>query len=432
MLKRKSMYGLEIEMFTLNEEGKLVNGASDILNAVKGKKIERYVRKELSQCMIELGAKEKRTIRECGLAFIENLEELVEIGESIGYRFLPLGCHPGREIPKLHTNVWYDGKKAVLGKDVVKEGRISGFHFHYSLPEGIVGKETEMIKRIGRSKAGSIFIQQYNFLGACDPAILTFCQSTPIWMGINWAKDCRVLIYRDLKATKADKVLRGIHYYLPLFGSFPGYEFTVEDIRVMAEKRKTEWLKLLEQKNYPTNEIAGYPTLKFMWGPLRVNKIGTYEYRGPDMNNPSVIFSASRLLYHALKAIEKRQLDVLPSDIGIEEPFVLEDDTIYVPPHATLRHLEHQSVLHGFESEGVHKYCSNLYSLVEKLAKAKKHPLLKEMIDSKKTVSDEILDMVKKNGYDINAEIPEDMLNHISLYYADKLSSELKNARKIL
>ena len=199
----------------------------------------------------------------------------------------------------------------------------------------------------------------------------------------------------------------------------------------MADNRKAQWLKLLEQKEYPTNEIAGVPSLKFMWGPLRVNKIGTYEYRGPDMTHLPVIFSASRLLYHALKAIEKRQLEVVPSDIGIEEPFLLEDYTVYVPPHSTLRGLEYQSVVNGFESEDVHKYCRGLINLVEKLTK-NKVPLMAKMIEEKKTVSDEILDMVKKNGYDINGEIPEDMMNHIALYHANRLSSELDNARKAL
>lgn len=430
-LKRKSMYGLEIEMFTLNEEGKLVNGAKDILNAVRGKKIEKYVRKEISQCMVELGAKEKRSIRECGRAFIEHVEDLVEVSQEAGYRLLPLGCHPGRVLPKLQTNVWYDGKRAVLGDNVFTEGRISGFHFHYTLPEGIVEKHTEMIKTVGRAKAVDIFIQQYNFLHACDPAMITFCQSTPFWMGYNWGKDCRVLVYRDMRTTKGEKSLRGMHYYIPMFGSLPGYEFTLQDIRVMADSRKAQWLKILEQKGHPTNEIAGFPTLKFMWGPLRVNKVGTYEYRGPDMNHPAIIFSTSRLLHNLLKAIEKKQVEVKPSDIGIEEPFVLEDNTIYVPPFSTLKHLEQQSALHGLDSEEVYKYCSNLFSLMSKLTR-RKIPLLKKMLDTKRTISDEILEMVKKNGYDTNEEVPEDMLNHVALYHANKLPSEIDNARKML
>jgi hypothetical protein len=234
-----------------------------------------------------------------------------------------------------------------------------------------------------------------------------------------------------MKVTKGDDIFTGIHYYLPMFGSLPNYEFTLHDIRVMSEQRKTEWLKMLEQKKFPTNEIACLPTLKFVWGPLRVNKIGTFEYRGPDMNHPDVIFSVSSLLYHLLRSIEKKQIEVEPSDIGVNEPFVLEDKTIYVPPHAHLEHLQHQSVVHGFDSDVVEDYCSALLNLADKLPGKPRHlGRVKEMFKKRKTVSDEILDMVKKNGYNKNEEVPEDMLNHIALYHANRLSSEVENVRK--
>jgi len=431
VLRRKSMYGLEMELITLDSEGKLVNGAPEIIEAAEGKNLSRYVRKEISKTLIELGAKEKRTVRETASSFLEIIQDTVELAEKLGYHLLPLGTHPGRDMPKLHRTSWYDAKKAVLGENTYKEGRICGFHFHYTLPEGIVQKSTESIKSVGRSTARDIFLQQYNFLVAADPAILTFCQSTPFWMGVHWAKDCRVLVYRDLKTAKGDQVLRGIHYYLPLFGALPNYEFTLQDIRVMADARKAQWLKMLEQKKFPTNEIACFPTLKFMWGPLRVNKIGTFEYRGPDMNHPDVVFSTSDLLVHLLKRIEKKQIDVQPSDIGISEPFLFEDNTIYVPPHSTLKHLEQQSVVHGFDSNTVHDYCSRLLALADKLpGKPKYLGRVRQMVKEKKTVSDEILDMVRKNGYDINEEVPEDMMNHVALYHASKISSEIADLRK--
>ena len=157
-LRRKSMYGLEIEMFTLDNEGKLVSGATNLLKAVEGKKLGKYVKKELSKSMIELGAKEKRKVSDSANAFLENLGELLEIAEKLDYRILPLGCHPAETTPKLHTSEWYDAKKVVLGKDVIKEASICGFHFHYTLPEGILHKDTEMIKSVRRSKARDIFL----------------------------------------------------------------------------------------------------------------------------------------------------------------------------------------------------------------------------------------------------------------------------------
>lgn len=432
-LKRKSMMGLEIELFTLNTEGKLVDGAPEILKAVEGTRISKFVKKELSKAMVELIAKENRSIRQCAEDLMANLQELVDISGKAGYRLLPLGAHPGREIPKLHATSWYDSKKAVLGKDTVKEGRICGFHYHYTLPEGIVGKTSERIKSVKRSHARDVFLQQYNFLVSIDPAALAFCASSPFWMGRHWAKDSRVLIYRDFKVVKGAESLAGIHYYLPAFGAIPSYEFTLQDLRVMADAKKTKWLALLEQQGYPTNEIAGYPTLKFMWGPLRVNKIGTFEYRGLDMNRPEVIFSISSLLTFALRAIEGKGLEVLPSDIGIDEPFALEDDIIYVPPHSTLKYLELQSVVRGFDADSVYKYCSSLLGLVDKITDrgdSSNLRVVRGMLKDRRSVSDEMLELVRKNGYDLEEEVPEDMMNHVALYEANKFSSGLGAATK--
>jgi hypothetical protein len=432
-LKRKSMFGLEVELFTMDTEGRLANGADEIFKAAEGKKMAKYLKPEFSKSMVELCAKENRSVSDCIGSFMENLEDLVELAEKIGYRLLPLGCHPGRTIPKVRSNTWYDAKKAVIGKDIVRAGRVCGFHFHYTLPEGIVEKQTERIKTVGRSRARDVFLQQYNFLLAADPALLTFCQCSPFWMGTHWGKDCRVLVYRDMMITKGANSLQGVHYYVREFGSLPHYELTLQDLRVMADEKKSGWLRLLEQNEFPTNEIASYPSLKFMWGPLRVNKIGTFEYRGPDMNHPDVIFSASSLLMFALRAIEQQELEVFPSDIGIEEPFVLEDNVIYIPPYATVKYLERRSVLEGFESEATRRYCSSLLRLVDRISgegKSSNLKILKKMLTERKTVSDEILDMVKKNGYSLEEEVPEDMLNHAALHQATKFSSQLSANRK--
>jgi len=431
-LRRISQYGLETEMLTIDSEGKLVEGGPAVIKAAKKSRIAKYVEKELSKAQVELLAKEKRSVKAVASAYLDNLHELVETAKKEGYHLLPLGTHPGRVVPKLERNDWYDSLRMVLEEDVFTEGRICGFHFHYTLPEGIVARDTQQIKTVRRSQAREIFLQQYNFLLAADPAILTFCQSSPFWMGYNWGKDCRVLLYRDMRVDRGPKSLHGMHYHIPIFGALPSYEFTLEDIRVMADTRKTEWLRLLEKKRFPTNKIAGIPALKFMWGPIRVNRIGTFEYRGPDMNRPQIVFMASRLLVYMLKAIEKMELSVLPSDIGADEPFILEDDTIYVPPHSTLKYLEKQSVVSGFDSQSVRKYCSSLFSLMEKVSKkrrVKRLTPLKKMIEDRKSVSDEILAMVKKNGYKLDEEVPEDMLNHVALYYADKLPEDIEAAK---
>lgn len=426
-VQRKSMVGLEVEFFVINDKGKPVNESDKILRHFEGKRLAKYIKPEISKGMLELVASPNRSIRECATAFMENLAELAEGTEKLGLKLLPAGAHPGKDSPILRKSLWYDAKKTVLGMgDAKREGKICGFHFHYTLPEGIVEKESQMIKSLKRSKTREIFLQQYNFLVAADPVMLTFCQSSPLWDCRYYAKDTRVLIYRDMQLRRGMLDIHGLHYYLPMFGGLPKYEFTLADLRIMADMRKTEWLKMLEAKHFPTNEIAGYPTLKFMWGPLRVNKIGTFEYRGPDMNNPLNIFSTMSLLRYGLEAIEKHEYEALPSDIGIDEPFELEDDVIYLPPHARLKYLEFRSITEGFESINVHRYSSAFLNLVEEISGKKKSKNLepvKKMLKEKKTVSDEIIALVKKNGYSLEGELPEEMVNYIALYQANKFYS---------
>lgn len=432
-LKRKAMIGLEVELFTLDSEGKLVNEADKVIDTVKGKKVAEMVRPECAKTMLEIGTNPKIKIKESALEFLEDFRDVVELAQKEGVHLLPLGTHPGREMPQMRTSSWYDCQQVLLGKDELKKGgKVSGFHYHYTLPEGILEKKTKYIKAVGRSAARNVFLHQYNFLIATDPAVLTFCQSSPVWFGKHYAKDCRVLFYRDF-SLGSDPSIHGMYYYHPLLGGLPNYEFTLQDLRVMADKRKAEFLRLLESKEYPTNEIAPFPSLKFMWGPMRVNKIGTFEYRGPDMNHPDIIFTVTSLLTSALRAIEKKDLKAMPSDIGIEEPFLLEDGVIHLPPHSTLKYLEYQSTLGGFESSEIKTYCTRLYDLVIKIsgkAKSRNLELIRKMLKNGKTVSDEILDMIKKNGCDLKEEIPEDLLNHIALYHADKLSKSFDSLEK--
>lgn len=435
-VQRKSMVGLEVEFFMINDKGIPINAADKILKHFEGKRLGKYLMPEFAKGMLELTASPRRSIKECALAFMGNAMELAEETEKLGIKLLPLGVHPGKYSPVMRSGLWYDAKKTMVGPENAKKGgKVCGFHFHYTLPERIIAKDTQMIKSLKRSKAREIFLQQYNFLVASDPAILTFCQSSPVWDGFHYGKDTRVIAYRERKVTRGVRELEGMHYLFPLFGALPHYELTLDDLRVLADSRKNEYLKLLGQKSFPTNEIAAHPTLKFMWGPLRVNKIGTFEYRGPDMNHPMHIFSVISLLRYALEAIEKHEYEVRPSDIGVDEPFELEDDVIYVPPYTRVKHLEYRSITDGFESAEVRKYTSALLDLVVKISgngKSKNLELIKKMLKEKKSVSDDILELIRKNGYSLDEELPEDILNYVALYQSEKFSSELEAAIKKL
>lgn len=426
---------MEVEFTTVNENGEMVNKAKDILEYSEGRSIFKHLRKELGKHMIELASTPSSDFDIFASMFLKDIENLSDYAAKHGCQLLPLGTHPGTKIPDIVPDIWYNAKAAALGIESIRnEAKVCGTHIHYTLPKGIVGKQ-KRIKGIKRSMAKDLFLNQYNFLIAVDPATITFCQSTPFWYGINYAKDCRTAGYRDFRVIKNGKTIEGAYYQTPLLGGLPKYEFTLQDIRVIADQRKNEWLKLIASKKYPTNEIATYPTLRFMLGPLRVNKVGTFEYRGLDMNIPDITFGIAALLRHLLEAIEKLELVTMPSDIGISEPFKLEDDIVYLPPHSSVKYVEFLSTVHGFESKNVYNYCKKLLKLLLQISDLGKNDKaldrIKRMLSERKTTSDEILELAKKNGHDISKQLPEDFLNYIALYYAKQLPKKIDETRRI-
>lgn len=428
--------GMEVEFFTINEKGELEPKGDELYRiSKKHEELSRQLHEEVSYSMIEMGSTPNRKLKQLELDSLRNIKNLIETGEERGIKLLPLGCYPGRRKPKLKSKPRYNMQSFLLENFKEYIGRICGFHFHYSLPKGIVGKKTKKVKQVSYSKEKDIFLNQYNFLIATDPACTTFCQSSPLVYGKNYAKDCRTILYRDMSIPDE---IRGLWADYPLFGGLPNYEFTLEDIKNASIKRKNTIAELLHAKGYLTKEITNEvffsPELRFMWGPIRVNQVGTIEYRGLDMNLPSYLFSVSYLIKLALDAIKEEELKVLPSDIGLKEPFKIEDGTVYLPPFSIVKSLEYLGSRYGLDNSSVYDYCSALFDFVVKIPKKKEMrrlKIIKKMLEKKKTVSDEILELVKKNGYDPQ-DVPDEFIRYLNLYYSKKLEDEVEKRIKLL
>jgi len=431
---KKTSVGLEVEFFTINSEGKLVEKADELLKILReNKRIGYHMKEEISHSVIEMGATPKRKVRATAVNFLKNLQKMVEITEENDIYLVPLGCYPAKSNHRLRKKHWYDSQEFLLGKkNFAKEIRMCGFHFHYSLPQGIVGKKTESIKPLRKSYAKDVFLNQYNFAIAMDPVCITLGQSSPFYEGEYIGKDCRALLYRDMAVE--GKFEGAYHAELSLIGSLPNYQFTLEDIRWNSARRKNVYLDMLKKREFPIKELATVPELKFMWGPLRVNKIGTLEYRGIDMNHPEYLFGAAAVFKLALEEIKNQELQVLPSDIGIKEPFKIEDGIVYVPPFSTVKSMELLSGMYGLDNSEVHNYCKKLYDFLKKnnskKINTKMYDIVRKILDKKKTLSDEILDMIKKNGY-TPENVPDDFLRYIASYQAKKLGEGVKKSLKL-
>ena len=429
-------FGFETEFFIIDEEGNLINKSDDVINLLKDKKrIYNQLRKEAVYSMLEFGAYPGRKLKKVELRYLENLRTTIDLCGEEGIKLLPLTGYPAKSRPKMNINPWYAMQAKFFGKQKFSRAMLCAFHFHYSLPKGLVEKSTTQLRSLRYSRAREIFLNQYNFLIAADPACITFCQSSPFIEGEHFAKDARTLLYRDMVLEEKGKKIYGLYAEYPLFGGLPNYEYTLADLRKMSAERKEAFLAILHSKGMDLPpKVLKRSNLRFMWGSVRINRVGTIEYRGTDMNHPSYIFSTAYLLKLALNTIKSQNLQMLPSDIGLKEPFKREGDVVYLPPFSRVKSIEKCSTLYGFESKRVHNYCSALFNFVVKNAKRKNMKKLKtisKMLREKKTVSDEILKFVRKKGYKPD-DVPNEVLKEVALVHSARLSKDVDETIKLL
>lgn len=424
VVRKNALVGIESEFFTVNKEGKLLNKADRIIDLLKNTKVAGFIQEEIGHSMLEINSKPEKNIGILAVNYLKQLKDVIKTAEKEEIFLLPLGCYPAKSKPRIRKRSWYKNQSAVLGKkNFHYVTKICGLHFHYTLPKGIVGSE-ERIKSLQRSYAKDIFLNQYNFMIAADPACITFAQSSPFVDGKHIAKDSRTLIYRDMSIKNG---VHGLYSTHPILGGLPNYEFTLEDLRHLASKRKNLYLDILYEKGVPVKDAIFYPELKFMWGPLRVNKIGTLEYRGMDITLPGYVFAVAALLRTALRGIMELNLQVLPSDIGEKEPFKIEDQIVYLPPFSIVKSTEFLSTVYGFENSSVYSYCEAFFRFVSKISEGEEKEqfsFIKDMLKKKKTLSDEILGLVKKNGYSPD-DVPDEFLQYVAVYYARLLEKDI-------
>ncbi|MBD3389341.1 hypothetical protein GF415_00075 [Candidatus Micrarchaeota archaeon] len=243
------------------------------------------------------------------------------------------------------------------------------------------------------------------------------------------------MLYRDMALEEKGKKIYGLFEQHPLFGGLPNYEYTLADLRNMSAKRKRKFIEMMHAKGLEVPaKLQDRSDLRFMFGAVRVNRVGTIEYRGTDMNYPSYLLATSYLIKLAFDEIKKQNLQMLPSDIGLTEPFKREGDTVYLPPFYQVKRLERCSTLRGLASKPVTEYSSALFSFVLRTAKRKDRKRLEpisRMLQQKKTVSDEILDYVKKQGHGLG-KVPNEILRGVALDSSERLSIDVEKTIKML
>ncbi len=430
---KKSLTGMEIELSTLNEKGEMIFEADKLIKKVKKENKNVDIVKECSKNMIEIRAYPSTKVSNTALDILNSLQVILEVAEKNDIVLFPHGTYPGKFVPKLRNDKWYQVKSAIIGrKAFLNAGLCFGYHNHYTLPKGVFDQKTKFLKNLVKSKIKETLIDSYNLSIAMDPVLITFLQSSPFVQGRFIAKDSRVVIYRGGKSLKYDE---GLYSNLQYFGALPKYKHTLADLKLTLKSRYVQWKRLMTENGFNLNGITKQTNmLKFGWNPVIINRLGTLEQRGMDINHPKYIIGISMLLKLVLRKVQRDFLHVISSDIGINEPFKREGNILHIPPYAYLTNkLQMYAAYEGLENKEIVNLCRRFLNFAKSCTKKEYEPILKpifDMFSQRTTVSDKIIKRFRKMGYGKKDIIPNKVCAEAALKSSNQLFNEIEKTKE--
>ena len=427
---KRSMTGFEIELFTINKKGYMINGADAVLKKLKS---SLSIKKECALNMIEIASYQNENVPYAMQYLIRELEELIYTAEKNKILLCPLGAYPGKFNPSMREDNPYKIKESIFGKKRWKiAGRCIGFHCHYTLPRGIFDNQLRVLKMLVRSKIKNSVVNSYNFLVAADPALTTFMQSSPFYQGNFIGKDSRLIMYRGGSHLNNPN---GLYANLEEFGGLPPYRLTALDMMDIVTNRFEKWKSYIKSLGLNIKVLSLYGSiLDTTWNPIKINPNETLEQRGMDMNQPAYIAGIGAIIKSVLQKLQEEYYAVVPSEIGIKEPFKVEGDTIYIPPYPYVRNgLQKLAAYTGLDNESVFYYCKRFLSFASSNMPRESLRLIepfKKMLAAKKTVSDEIIEFAKKKGY--KKHITNKFAAEIALEHSERLLKDVIAIKKVI
>jgi hypothetical protein len=429
-----SKVGLETEFHLIDDLGYISNKAPFLINELQKLNENIFVTEEIGRNMVEFGCYPDINTHNPMLNMINSIEKAIEICDKKKLSLYPFSTYPGKFEPVVTAKSKYNLKKKIFGEDKFKIlSRVTGFHHHYSLPKGIFDYEKKELKMTKRNKFARTLVSSYNFEIAIDPILLLFTQSSPFYQGEHLAKNCRSLVYRGGKKLK---YMDGAYSKFQQIGGLQPYKQTTTDLISSINKRILRWKRIVKKADPKVdfNSLYGYKS-DIGWNPVKINKHGTLEDRGMDINMLSIISGVSVILKEVLERIHRDFLEVLPADFAMDEPFKIEGGIIYVPPHTHIRNkLQPASIYQGYSNKNIYEYTKKFMNLIKSYVPNTNYntiiPII-DMVENKCSMSDKIFKYAKHKGYlDENNRIDNESAAKLALHYADKFKPDLEKTKE--
>lgn len=427
--------GLEAELFVIDSSGAIAPGADDILAHADTLVRQHTITKECAKNIIELGSIPSDNRTQVVYSFLSELQLLHKAARDKGYWLLPLGTYPGAFAPTMRTDKRYQIQVEIFGKQrFLNAGRCCGFHCHYEMPKGVFDTEEKMLKSLHDSKHQEYLVHAFNTMVALDPVLTTFMQSSPFYQGKHLAKDSRVLVYRGGAELAYDKSL---YARSPNLGSLPPYVHTGANLISRVHERYQEWMTMLAATGIDEKDFPAYASiLQPNWSAVKVNAHGTLEQRGMDMSHLPVLLATGALIQIILQRVQDGDIQVVPHDSAMAQPFALERKKLYIAPDTYVKkHLQPAAIYEGLASDDVYKYCKRAVALAQELGTKRDAAALEslvEILSARTTVSDDILLYAKNAGHrDLDKTLPTSIAKDIALAHATQFEHDINTLVRV-
>jgi len=423
---KRSRSGMELEMQLLDVNGMIANKSDEFIPKIKQKYKEVDIAFEVAKNMVELRSLPKVKLKDSLPILFDSLAILLEEAEKQDLKLFGLSSYPGSYKPEIIKALRYTYQAKIFNNNYPSHiSKFTGYHYHYAMPRGVFNYKKKNINDLYNSKTKQCLIDSFNLLVAVDPATTTIMQSSPFVNQKFVAKDSRLLYWRS--ASEID-FYDSVFANFPEFVELPDYLWTLSDLQHKLKALDYKMKDLLQKAEVPQNFITKKKFLDLVWTVIKINKIGTLEYRGCDMNHPKYITGMAIMLKSIQRVIHQEPLSVEISDVAIKEPFKIEDDKVLIPPQNYVKFkLQPASARNGFEDPDVYNYTKRFFNFAKKYTNPEYLPLLKpikEMIDRKQTVSDILISRVKKKGYSLEDYLPASLCADIALKHSDQFAKE--------
>jgi len=436
-IQKTLRFGIEFELFTLDEKGYMINGADRLIARVKKNFQKIEIKKENKNKMIEIVTKPHTEVPDAMMLALDDFEKVTAAATEEKMILYAYGTYPGAFTPEITNDKRYLAEQKIIGKQrYLINGRCIGLHFHFSLPWGVFDNISKIIKPLTDSKHMQSMICLYNFCIAIDPALTTLSQSSPFYQGQRLGKDARATVYRGGKILNYPE---GLYANLPDFGALQRYKSTSTDIQEVLLDRFNDLKDLFKEFGYNISSFVRHRTiLGSSWNPVKINPHGTMEIRGADMNHPDVVIALAVLLKFIIKEIQEKHLEITPSDSAIEKPFQFDGKKIYIPPDSyVINYLQPLALNEGLSNQTIYKYCEALIQLGKKFIPENRLALLlpiETFLKNKKTASDRIISEAEKITQNSKKLLPSEAAK-LALELSKNLYEEIhitKNRLKLL